>query len=287
MSETVARLIAEGIARLKAAGVSEPDLSARLLLGHILNKNPSELQLASKDFIDDSTCARFNDLIEKRLQHVPVQYLIGEVEFYNLRLKIDKRALIPRPETEELIEQLLPEIKSRKRVSVLDIGAGSGNIAIALAANVNNIEITSVDIAAEALELAKDNAELNGVSSKIKFVLGNALQENFWSEIGHYDVIVSNPPYVDTSDFENLQPDVKLHEPQRALVAENSALIFFEMICKHARTVLNHPGIICFEIGFGQSDSVSDIIQRYLPQSSVAIKKDYAGIPRIVIAHLN
>jgi len=286
MPQKISQLLHDGIARLQKAGVSESELSARLLLQHVLKKKRIQLQLAYSEIADDNAIEEYYKLIDKRCNHYPVQYIVGEVEFYNIKLKVNEHVLIPRPETEELIEYLLNIIKERSYLRILDIGAGSGNIAISLAANLNDAIITSIDISNDALIVAKDNAKTNQVSPKIKFIQADCLSDDFWSSIGRFDVIVSNPPYVDKTDYEALQPEVKLYEPKTALVPGDDPFVFYETIARHAESSLNSQGIVCFEIGFGQAEQIENIIRNALPSASLEIINDLSGIPRIVIGRL-
>lgn len=284
MHRTIKEALADGVTRLKKARVSEPELSARLLLQHVLNKSTSELHLSSNYHLDDNEEACYRELINKRCKHMPVQYLVGEVDFYNVKLKVDERVLIPRPETEELVDHLLKLIGGRRKLEALDIGTGSGNIAIALAANIDDVRIVAVDVSADALNLARENASMNNVADKINFICDDCMHEQFWSKIGEYDIIVSNPPYVEEGIFESLQPDVKLYEPKSALIANGNELKFYEAILRQAGNILKHPGIMCFEIGMGQEERVALLVKRYFPKAAVAVINDLAGIPRIISA---
>ena len=286
MAVTIGGLLSDGIARLKNAGVSEPELSARLLLQHLLKLNQLELSLNSANAVDQKVIDEFDQLLKKRCRNVPVQYLIGEVEFYNIKLKVDPRVLIPRPETEELVEHLLTKLKGRRGLTVLDIGAGSGNIAIALAANMDDCHVSTVDISEQALELAATNAKLNHVESRIKFICDDCCQTRFWDAIGRFDVIVSNPPYIGSNEYAGLQPEVRDHEPRAALIAESDPLLFYKAISRHAASSLNQHGVICFEVGIGQADEISNLIKSNLSSAVVSIIKDITNIPRIVIGEL-
>jgi len=279
----IADLLRRGVARLKDAGIEDAEISARLILQHLLDKTNSELQLSSGDKVIEENVRLFDELVEKRRDHVPVQYLIGEVEFYNVKLKIDSRALIPRPETEILVESLFEIIKPMSFPSLLDIGTGSGNIAIALAANIDNINITAIDISQESLDLAKLNADINRVGNKINFIRANCLHNEFWDTYGKYDIIVSNPPYVDDTDFDNLQPEIKLYEPREALITGGDPFVFFKCISGQAKRILKPNGIICFEVGAGQANRVAEIIESDFIKIDVTIVKDLTGVERVVI----
>ena len=283
MSIIVTELLRRGVFRLKDAGIEDADISARLILQHLLNKTNSELQLSSGDKVTEENVRLFDELVEKRRDHVPVQYLIGEIEFYNVKLKIDNRALIPRPETEVLVEHLIELVKPLKSFAFLDVGTGSGNIAIALAANVDNINITAIDISQDSLDLAKFNAVKNRVADKIDFIRADCLHNEFWDNCGKYDIIVSNPPYVDDDEFESLQPEIKLYEPKIALMTGGDSFTFFKYISGQAKRILKPNGIICFEVGASQANRVAEIIKSDFVNINITIIKDLTGIERVVI----
>jgi len=282
----VAELLAEGKRLLKSAGIDNPETSARSILQRLLNKSPSELQLACDSLVPDDLAISFDELITKRSEHHPLQYLLGEIEFYNVRLKVDPRTLIPRPETEMLVDQALEILKVKKPARVLDIGTGSGNIAIAIAANVKDTEVTAVDVTEETIELARDNARFNNIADKIKFLVDDCFKESFWESLGQFDLIVSNPPYIADYEFEALQLEVKLYEPKRALLAGRDPLIFFKTICDNAKNILKPDGAICFEVGIGQAPDVAEILGAVYKDIKVEIIKDLPGIDRVVIGQL-
>jgi release factor glutamine methyltransferase len=286
MSPAVADLIREGIRKLKQAGIDNPETSSRSILQHLLKMTPAQLQISSLEPVADDKVVAFRNMIEKRAARYPLQYLIGEIEFYNIKLRVDQRALIPRPETEILVENIIAILKDKDSPEVLDIGSGSGNIAIALAFNIANIKITAVDISPESLELARENAELNNVLDKIKFIQADCLQDSIWTGVQSYDAIVSNPPYVADSDIDALQPEIRLYEPITALKAGNDPLLFFKTIISKSKSIIKHPAVICFEVGIGQAEAVAGIMRENYGDSEVKIIKDLAGIDRVVIGEI-
>jgi len=287
MSLTAVELLAEGIRQLKAAGIDDAEVSARLLLQHTLNKTPSDLHLTAAEPISSNNIKAFKKLIEKRCTHFPLQYLIGEVEFFNVKLKVNQNVLIPRPETEILVENIIEILSMKKSAKLLDIGTGSGNIAVAIAANVDDIRITAVDISGDALYIAKENACLNSVADKINFICGDCLKDEFWKTVGKYDVIVSNPPYVADNEWESLQPEVNKFEPRVALLSDNDPLKYYKAITRHSKSKLNHNGIICFEIGAGKTSDVAAVLQANHNNIEITIIKDLAGLERVVIGKLH
>jgi release factor glutamine methyltransferase len=287
MPITYAELLGDGLRHLKAAGVEDAEISARKLLEHLLEKSPSGLQLILHDQTETNITDSYNKLIRKRATKYPLQYIIGEVEFYNVNLKVDERALIPRPETEILVETALEILRDKRSAEILDIGTGSGNIAIAIAKNLVNVSVTAVDISKSAIALARENAISNNVENKIKFVCDNCFGNIFWNEIGHFDLIISNPPYIDARDYDTLQPEVKLYEPKIALVPENDALSFYELIASSLSKAIVKNGSVVMEVGANQAISVKSLLEKFNPRIKISIIKDLAGIDRVIVGTLS
>ncbi|MBQ6687386.1 MAG: peptide chain release factor N(5)-glutamine methyltransferase [Bacilli bacterium] len=215
----------------------------------------------------------YNYLEEKLNQKYPVQYLIGNVEFYGITLFVNENVLIPRYETELLVEKTINLINKYdlKKPDILDIGTGSGCIAISLKTNID-CNITAVDICEKALKVAKENAIRN--NANIKFIKKDILNENI---VAKYDVIVSNPPYVMYD--EKVDPQTK-YEPQKALFANNNGLEFYEHIIKKSIGHLNKTGIIAFEIGMTQAKEIIDIANNYYPDATIKVEKDFTNKDR-------
>jgi release factor glutamine methyltransferase len=286
MAELIGRFLERSIQRLKQAGIADAELSARLIFQYRLGRNPVQLQLSANEPLNDSAVVSIKADIENRAGHYPVQYIIGEVEFYNIKLKVNESVLIPRPETEILVEQAIDKAKPCGKPRILDIGVGSGNISIALAANIPNAEITGMDISENAIELANRNAISNGVESRIRFERGDCFDWAIWKAFGKFEMVVSNPPYVDESDYEGLQPEVRLHEPKIALVAENDSLKYYKAIANQLNYVLTDTGRVLFEVGYGQAESVAEILTDSNPRMRIEIITDLNSIPRVVFGEL-
>ncbi|MCU9533222.1 peptide chain release factor N(5)-glutamine methyltransferase [Streptococcus sp. CSL10205-OR2] len=208
--------------------------------------------------------------------HYPAQYLVGEVDFYDTCLQVDERVLIPRPETEELVDLILKE-NLENDLSVLDIGTGSGAIAIALAKKKPSWSVSASDISQEALVLAKENAKQNRV--KINFYLSNvfdAIDEKF-------DIIISNPPYIANSDSDEVDKNVILYEPHNALFADNNGLAIYEQIANESKNHLKQNGKIYLEIGYKQGELVKELFQASFPNKTTCILKDAFGLDRMVV----
>lgn len=278
-------LLKWGEDRLKSAGLEDHRLSSEVLLGHIVGFSRSELLTNQEVKPDESTIKEYRDLIEKRADRVPLQYLTGETEFYNITLRCDPRAMIPRPETEVLVECLIGRLKDRENRSILDIGTGSGNIAIALAVNIHGATVTAIDISEEALDLARSNADLNGVVDKLRFVKGDMEDEEFIGSLGRFDCVVSNPPYVPESQRAILQPEVVKYEPGIALFSGENPLRLFGIIVGTSKKMLGNGGMLAFEVGLGQALEVSELLRRNSFEN-IEIVRDLAGIERIVLGSL-
>lgn len=219
----------------------------------------------------------FVESIYKQLvAHVPAQYLIGHAEFYGMELKVDERVLIPRPETEELVELILTE-NPNPNLSVLDIGTGSGAIALALAKNRPNWCVTASDISPDALNLASENAALQDL--KISFKKSDCFEEI----AENYDIIVSNPPYISRADESEVGLNVLHSEPHLALFAEEDGLAIYRKIAEDAKNHLREGGKIYLEIGYKQGLSVPALFRKYLPEKRVRTLKDQFGQDRMVV----
>ncbi|MCM1371370.1 MAG: peptide chain release factor N(5)-glutamine methyltransferase [Clostridium sp.] len=207
---------------------------------------------------------------------IPPQYIVGNVEFYGYKIKVNKNVLIPRFETEELVEKSIYYIKKffDNNINILDIGTGSGCISIALKKNIPNVNVTGIDISSEALEVAKENAIEN--SCNINFIQSD-LFENIDSK---YDVIISNPPYIDIN--EDIMDIVRNNEPHIALFAKNNGLYFYEKILKDANKYLNAKSLLAFEIGYLQGEEILNLSKKYFPNSKVSLERDLQGKDRFI-----
>jgi release factor glutamine methyltransferase len=280
MVETIGDLLIWGRETLKKEGLDDFDISAELLLRTILGVRRSELLLNLTESISSQKSEEYKNLIARRAAHVPLQYLTGRVEFYNIELIADSRALIPRPETEILIETVLKKLKPEESIKILDIGTGTGNIAIAFAKNLPAARLTAIDISPDALELAKSNAQLNHVEERVSLVRGNILDGQFMKTLGLFDCVVSNPPYVASDEKEKLQPEVSQYEPDVAIFAGDDPLIFFKTITGNISYILHTGGLLAFEMGLGQAEAISDFIRSDFKDT--AITRDLAGHERII-----
>ena len=208
--------------------------------------------------------------------HKPAQYIIGQADFYGMQLKVDDRVLIPRPETEELVELILAE-NSEENLKVLDIGTGSGAIALALAKNRAAWSVTAADISQEALDLASENAKVQKLNIFFK-------KSDCFAEISEkYDIIVSNPPYISREDESEVGLNVLYSEPHLALFADEDGLAIYRRIAEDAKYHLKDGGKIYLEIGYKQGQSVPELFRKYLPEKRVRTLKDQFGQDRMVV----
>jgi release factor glutamine methyltransferase len=269
---------------LQKKGVESPRANAEILLADILKCKRLELYLSFDKPLAENEVQIYREAIRKRGLRVPLQYIVGYVEFYGLKLIVNENVLIPRPETELLVEKIINESDKTANLRILDIGSGSGNISIAIAKNIPNSTIFAIDISENSLKVAKQNAELNLIQDKIEFVLFDIKYDNL-NNLGKFDLIVSNPPYVSENDFVNLEPELKFHEPKIALTDNSDGISFYKHIIKISDRVLNIPGNIYFELGMGQSDIVKKLFEEK-GFSNIKVTKDYSGIDRIICGEL-
>lgn len=269
---------------LASRGVESPRLNAELLLSEILQCKRLQLYLLFDRPLDKPEVDRYREFISRRGKREPLQYIIGHVEFFGLPIKVDSSVLIPRPETELLIEVMLKQIESTEKINILDIGTGSGNISIALLKNLSNASVTSIDIDENALRLAMENALANIVDERLVLKKLDFLKDDV-SILGKFDVIVSNPPYISTDGFEELEPELKDYEPRHALTDEQDGFNFYNNIIQKSNTILSRGGKLFLELGIHQSKRVKSLM---LEKSfkNINLVKDYSDIDRIIYGEL-
>ncbi len=258
-----------------------------LILTSLLNCRRIDLYVDQK-LLTETQEKALQDILTKRNSGEPLQYILGNSEFMGLKLFVDSRVLIPRPETELLVQAVIDYANARKNkfFHILDIGTGSGNIAIALAKNIASCYISAVDISKEALTVAAQNAKFNSVENKIEFIRNDSFPFiNNPSEEKMFDIIVSNPPYIASGQMNGLPRDVH-REPSIALDGGPEGLDFYRHIIKEAPNFLKQKGLLCFEIGDKQKKAIEKIFERYQVFHVVDCIKDYSGTERIFIAEL-
>ncbi|KAB3530879.1 peptide chain release factor N(5)-glutamine methyltransferase [Alkaliphilus serpentinus] len=272
--------------RLFNKGIKTPRLDAEVLLCHLLEVERIQLHIYPEREISREICRKFWMLIEKRLMGMPIQYIVNRQEFMGLNFFVEEGVLIPRGDTEILVEEvidLLNQYEKPQLLKVAEVGTGSGAISISLAVMIEKIRVYSIDVSEKALEVAKKNAIINKVDDKIKFILGDRLYPLMGDNLNEgYQLIVSNPPYIRSKEIENLGPEVKLYEPHLALDGGEDGLDFYVNITASARDLLVDNGWLAFEIGFDQGRDVENILKSN-SFKDVRVIKDLAGLDRVVV----
>ncbi len=260
--------------------IESPRLNAELLLSHVLECKRLDLYLCYDKPVGDKETSAYREAVRQRGLRVPLQYITGSTEFYGMKFKVNAHTLIPRPETELLVEHVLAFVKNQNVSSILDIGTGSGNIAIALAKELLETRVTAIDVSDEAILMAKENAETYAVENPVTFVQMDVSADNVQLP-GMYDVIVSNPPYVSFDEYQKLQKEVVEYEPKHAVTDFGDGLKFYKIISKLASSSLHANGLLFFEMGYGQSTDIQAVMVRD-GFADIEIFKDYQGIERVI-----
>lgn len=293
-SQTLGAVWREGASHLRQAGVEEADADAELLLLYLLGIRKTELMRDLRDPFPEHRRAAWNELLERKRQGEPVQYIIGEQHFYGRVFAVSEAVLIPRPETEllaeavlQLAEQLWPA-SAAEPLSVLDVGTGSGILAITMAVERPRWGVTASDLSPDALLMAQANAVRNGAESRIHFVQGDLLQPFLTGEPEaervRIDILISNPPYIPSSDIPGLQREVRDHEPMLALDGGTDGLNPYRMMADQLQRLPQLPRLVAWEVGAGQAEDVAAFLRSAADWDDIRFIQDYAGINRHVIA---
>ncbi|MEC9487278.1 MAG: peptide chain release factor N(5)-glutamine methyltransferase [Prosthecochloris sp.] len=263
-------------------GVGEPRLSAELLLGHVLREERLQLYLHHGRPVYPAELERYRELCRKRLEGWPVQYLTGEQFFLGRRFMVDSRVLIPRPETELVVEYGLERVSSRSSLSVLDVGTGSGCIAVSVALAVPDALVAAVDISEGALEVARSNARLHGVEDRVRFSRADLFSDELpVVNAGGYDLVISNPPYIPDREWEGLQIEVRGYEPRQALTVPEGMECYRALVSRSCM-LLRPGGIICLELHADAARQVKEMLEEK-GFTDVAVLQDYSGFDRIAL----
>lgn len=271
-------LLTDGAKMLTQAGIDEAELDAGYILEYITGLNSAQYFIHSEDIIEKNKAEEFFRLIERRSKRIPLSYVIGTRDFFGLTFKVDENVLIPEQETELLVEEV---IKHSEGKSVLDMCTGSGCIAISIALFGKPSKVAASDISEKALKVARENAK-SLKAGEISFIQGDM----FENVTDKFDIIVSNPPYIETGEIDELMPEVRDYIPRLALDGDIDGLKFYRIISKEAVKKLNKNGRIFYEIGYNQSRAVASILLEN-GFTDVNIMKDYSGLDRIVMAKLD
>ncbi len=256
--------------------IADARLEAELLLAHTLGLKRLDLYLQFERLLSDAELGALRPLVARRAKREPLQFLLGEQDFLDLKLKCDRRALIPRPETEELVTLLTERLTKSPPGSILDLGTGTGAIAFSLAKAFPEAAVTAVDASPDALSLARENADTHGLAERVSFVESNWLAALAGQR---FDLIVSNPPYLTEAEWEVAQPEVKDWEPKSALTAGADGLDDLRVILAEAKAHLNPGGLLACETGITQHDTLRDLAESHGYESSESIE-DMSGKAR-------
>lgn len=273
---TIAQLIKEGTEKLIAAGIDEPEVNCELIIAFVLNKTRTYVRAFNQNTVDEKQEKLFKTILAEKLKGRPLAHIISQAEFMGRVFKVNPNVLIPRPETEELINESIKQFKNNLPNSILDLCTGSGCIAISLAFLYEKAQITASDISGLALETALTNARNLQVNQKINFIKSN-LFENI---SGKFDFIISNPPYIATNDIKTLSPEVRF-EPHLALDGGIDGLDIIKKIAEDAPNYLNQNGLLALEIGCEQAPKVVKFFREDIWQKPQVIC-DFAHIERFV-----
>ena len=278
---TVGRAVNAATQRLEEAGVSTARLDAQVILAHVLRVGRSWLFAHYEHTPDPEQADQYTELIARRVRHEPVAYLIGRKEFYGLDLNVDRRVLIPRPETEMLVDAVLEVVDDvgQTRVVIADVGTGSGAIALAVANNAENACIYALDLSGDALAVARTNVAHLDKRWQVSLLQGNLLDPL----PERADIIVANLPYVTSAEYRILEPDVRSYEPQLALEAGEQGLDVITALLRQVPDHLHPNGTVILEIGYDQGPSVLQLVAQVLPQARhLDLHHDYQGHDRMV-----
>ncbi|HXG51207.1 MAG TPA: peptide chain release factor N(5)-glutamine methyltransferase [candidate division Zixibacteria bacterium] len=283
---SVRGLLAEGGRRLAAAGIESALLDAELLLGEALGWTKERLCTDRNARVRPEERFRYEQLIGRRLRREPLAYIVGRKEFWSLEFRVTPSVLVPRPETELLVEiavVLASSLESERELRVLDIGTGAGVIAVAVAKEISRARVWATDISEDALEVARDNARRHGVADRIRLARGD-LFGALDADAGPFHLIVSNPPYVRRSDIAGLAPEIADWEPRVALDGGADGLDFYRRIFDDARGYLAQGGFLALEIGSGMAGPVGELIESARVYGRPAVYRDSSGLERVLVA---
>jgi len=280
-SDRVGCLLAEASAVLERAGVDQPRANAELLLAWMIDVDRGWLFVNRRERLDPALASRFADWVRRRARREPLQHVVGRLEFYGLSLACDRRALVPRPETEGLVGIALG-LEPPRGARIADLGTGGGCIALALAVARPDLRIVGLDLSTAALDLARENARRLGLGSRVRFVAGDfARPPRTWR--GQMHLVVANPPYGSESEWPVLEPEVRDHDPREAFVAGPTGLEAYQALAAPAYELLRPGGALVLELGAGQSRAVAEIATG-AGFAIREVRRDFQGIDRVLVA---
>ncbi|MFN2225044.1 MAG: peptide chain release factor N(5)-glutamine methyltransferase [Anaerolineae bacterium] len=271
--------LSQAAATLKGAGVDSPRLDAELLLAHTLEVNRAAVLARPDRRLTPKQLTRFRNLLARRAAREPLAYILGQREFFGLAFAVDPRVLIPRPETELLVEEALRLARARPAPLLADVGAGSGAIAVSLAVHLPRATVYALDDSAGALAVTAENARRHGVAERVHGLPGNLLAPL----PEPVDLITANLPYVAAPEWDELAPEIRAYEPRSALDGGADGLGLIRGLLASAAPHLRPGGALLVEIGAAQGPAVVALARQHFPEAGVELKKDYAGLDRLVI----
>ena len=266
--------------QLAEAGVLSPRLDSEIILAHTLNLSRTDLWTQAERVLSESEIKTIKKNMERRLNREPVSLIVGHQEFWSLDFVVDENVLTPRPETELLVETALNCISS-PTAKILDLGTGSGALAVVMAKEVPECKVSAIDIDPNALSIAKENAVRHGVADRIEFVCADLIKST-WS--GCFSIILSNPPYIKSADIKKIMPEVLNYEPEKALDGGITGLAFYRAIIPMAIDRLEENGFLILEIGHDQADEVTALLNNFSCYQNIKVIQDYSGYDRVVKA---
>jgi release factor glutamine methyltransferase len=285
LPESVGQILREGLQRLERASIPSAPLAAELILMHVLGRDRAWLYAHPEISVTPAQIELFFSLVAARTAGTPTQYLTGHQEFWGLEFEVTPDVLIPRPETEHVVEVALARIGESRRgesLRVADVGTGSGCLAVALAKELPNAKIFATDISGAAIAVASRNAARHGLANRITFAECNLLEGV--RDNAPFNIVVSNPPYISRSDAQSLPIEVRKHEPAVALFAGEDGLAIYAPLIAQAATNLAEGGLLVLELGYTSFEPVSNLLESHRGWTRVSATQDLAGIVRVISA---
>lgn len=277
---TVLEVINRSTDYLNRKGIESARTNAELLLAHILKCKRLDLYLMYDKPLSEFELNTYREFLKRRSVFEPLQYITGKVEFYGLEFNISPSVLIPRPETELLVELVISSVTTEDEINILDIGSGCGNIGIAVAAKLPNVNVTGIDISEDAIAVAEENTNKYNLQNRVKFRCIDILNTTM-EDLSNFDIVVSNPPYVSKPDYIKLQKEIRNYEPEIAVTDVSDGLTFYKTITPLAKKILHKTGILFYELGQGQSLQVKNILNDN-GFDKISITQDYENIDRVI-----
>ncbi len=282
MKYNISEILSESNNYLKKNNISTAQLDSEILLSNIIKRSREDLIINQNDQIEEKNFLKFKYLINRRINGEPIAYLINKKDFWKSTFYVNKNVLIPRPDTEILIEEILQTYSKAKSLFILDIGTGSGCIILTLLKERRNFKGIGIDISKKALNVAKFNAKIHHLENRVKFLKTSV--DNFFK--GKYDLIVSNPPYINKLDFNYLERDISEYEPYEALNGGNDGLLLIRRVIKRSSKLLKRGGKLVLEIGYDQKFRVKNLLENEKFYVNKIIK-DYGKKNRCIVCTKN